>query len=213
MRPCTRIGKVYGVMEILDSRRLYEEGKHTNEYKIRCTKCGNIEWRNCSTVLRGSAKCYVCHPEIRRVGPKGSAKNAPQGLLISYRAMIQRCTGKNHDNYKWYGGRGIKVCPEWFNDFTAFKEWALANGWEQGKTLDRINPDGNYEPGNCRWTDMTEQANNNRSNIRLTYAGEEMTLAQFCKKTGANYDRARYLIFRKGISAEMALTMMQGVKP
>ena len=53
--------------------------------------------------------------------------------------------------YKRYGGRGIKVCKEWLNDFITFKDWALANGYEEHLTIDRIDNDGNYEALNCQW--------------------------------------------------------------
>ena len=64
------------------------------------------------------------------------------------------------NSYDRYGGRGIKVCEEWEKDFTAFAKWALNNGYSDELTLDRINPDGDYEPSNCRWTTWKQQARN-----------------------------------------------------
>lgn len=74
--------------------------------------------------------------------------------------MLQRCLNPNSDNYRWYGGRGITICLEWIDSFDAF----LADMGERptGMTLDRINPDGNYEPGNVRWATPKEQARNRR---------------------------------------------------
>ena len=82
------------------------------------------------------------------------------------RAMKARCYIPSCSNYEFYGGRGISVCDEWRNDFIAFRDWALANGYTDELSIDRIDPDGNYEPSNCRWVTMTEQFHNRR--IRRT---------------------------------------------
>lgn len=206
-----KIGKIFDGMEVVGSRRTTVNGKPVDQYKVRCVECGTERWHNASSVGRCKVVCYQCNPMARPMTPNGTLKDYPKGLILSYRCMINRCTHPKDSHWKWYGGRGISVCREWMADFETFAEWAFSNGWAEGKTIDRINPDGNYEPSNCRWADKLTQANNIRTNIHLTYKGAEMTLAQFCKVTGANYDRARYLIFRKGISPEMALTMMQGV--
>lgn len=204
-----KIGKIYDGMEIVGSRRITDEnGKPRDQYRIRCLTCGTERWHAASSVGRCRLHCYTCEPLARPMTDPGLRKQYPKGIVGSYSSMIGRCTRPTNEHWKLYGGRGITVCREWLHDFKAFAEWALANGWEEGKTIDRIDPNGNYEPSNCRWADRETQMNNVRCNLRLTYQGEEMTLAQFCKKTGADYDRARYLIMKKGIDPETALTMM-----
>jgi len=95
----------------------------------------------------------------------------------SWVAMRQRCTNPNHKNWKHYGGRGIRICERW-NSYAAFLEDMGAR--PVGKTLDRYpNPDGNYEPGNCRWATPTEQARNMRRNLRLTLNGVRLTAVEW----------------------------------
>lgn len=88
-------------------------------------------------------------------------------LYDTWNDMIQRCYNENAPNYKYYGGRGIRVCDEWRSSPSSFIEWAEQNGHSKGLTLDRGNNDGNYEPDNCRWVTMTVQ-NRNQSNTLLT---------------------------------------------
>ena len=80
----------------------------------------------------------------------------------SWRAMRKRCVNPNEENYKWYGGRGISVCSEWMTSFQNF--YSDMGERPEGMTLDRIDPDGNYEPSNCRWSDYKTQTRNRRMN-------------------------------------------------
>lgn len=76
--------------------------------------------------------------------------------------MKQRCLNRNCKDFKYYGLRGIRVCDEWIKDYLTFRAWALSNGYEEGLTIDRIDPDGNYEPSNCRWITIQAQQKNRR---------------------------------------------------
>lgn len=98
--------------------------------------------------------------------------------------MKDRCYNKNHMAYKNYGGRGITVCDEWKNNFEPFYRWAMNSGYRKDLTIDRIDVNGNYEPHNCRWVTLSEQANNKRNTIYLTVHGETKTVAEWSKETG-----------------------------
>jgi len=100
-------------------------------------------------------------------------------------SMKERCNRVKHPWYHAYGGRGIKICEEW-DDFSKFRKWAMANGYSNELTIDRIDCNGNYEPNNCRWATMKEQQNNKRNNRIIEYKGEKYTLTQLAEKIGIN---------------------------
>lgn len=107
-------------------------------------------------------------------------------LFWIWHSMMDRCSNKNAVGYKHYGGKGIQVCDEW-KDSTAFIKWALANGYRDDLTIDRIDSNKNYEPDNCRWADWKVQANNTSRNHYLTINGETKTLAQWAEYYGVPY--------------------------
>lgn len=82
-------------------------------------------------------------------------------LYRIWSGMKTRCLNSNDYHYKWYGARGIGICEEWL-EFKPFCDWALANGYQDNLTIDRIDNDGNYNPMNCRWVTQTEQCQNHR---------------------------------------------------
>ena len=99
--------------------------------------------------------------------------------------MIQRCTNPAVRGFRGYGGRGITVCERWRSSFAYFLEDMGPR--PIGTSLDRIDPDGNYEPANCRWADKLTQANNTRTNRYVTFRGERMTIAELARRSGISY--------------------------
>lgn len=89
-------------------------------------------------------------------------KDTETRLYSIWKYMRGRCNNPNNTSFHNYGGRGIKVCEDWNTNFSSFKKWALANDYSDNLSIDRINPDGNYEPDNCRWGTAFVQAANTR---------------------------------------------------
>lgn len=120
-------------------------------------------------------------------------------------SMKSRCHKVKAPDYSRYGGRGIIVCDEWRNSFQAFYDWAIANGYQEDLSIDRINNNGNYCPENCRWVDSNVQNNNTNRNHYVTYNGETLTIAQWSKKCGISKNTLHSRLTRYGWSIERAL--------
>lgn len=118
--------------------------------------------------------------------------------------MVARCHNENHASFKNYGGRGISVCDQWRDNP---KQFFNDVGYPPpGMEIDRINNDGNYEPGNCRWVTHTENCNNRRNTIFETFDGKRVPLAQLAREHGINSSTLYYRVRRFGWPIERALS-------
>ena len=117
--------------------------------------------------------------------------------------MKERCRNPHNKRYDRYGGRGISVCEEWM-DFSAFRDWMLANGYRQGLSIDRIDSDGNYTPENCRLVDTATQNRNYSRNHLLTYNGQTKCIQEWAEETGLLSTTILFRL-RSGMTAEEAL--------
>lgn len=172
-------GQKFGRLTVIERTGVLKNGSAL--WRCRCD-CGQMATattahlkggfvQSCGCLKRESAsengKRSATHHGRSRLDPK---QNRLYGV---WKNMKYRCNNPNAKPYPNYGGRGIKVCPEWENSFEAFKAWAIEAGYDYdapyGKlTLDRIDCNKGYSPDNCRWVDMKAQADNRRSGRSAT---------------------------------------------
>ena len=138
-------------------------------------------------------------------------------LYSVYNGMIQRCYNNKHPHYDLWGGRGIRVCDAWVNNYQEFRKWAYDNGYDENKdrkeqSLDRIDNDGNYEPSNCRWASMKEQRNNQRKRetgkgykYNWTFEGITKSAVEWCEIFNVSVPMVIYRVNEKGMRPFEAL--------
>ena len=132
------------------------------------------------------------------------ARSKPSGYG-SWAAMRERCLNPKSKCFANYGGRGITICASWRDSFANFA--SDMGERPDGRSLDRIDNDGNYEPGNCRWATDRQQTNNRRVTILVTLDGATRPLAEWCEDRGLNYQTVWDRIYRRGWAVEEALAV------
>lgn len=175
-------------------------------WSFRCD-CGTTKTIVARSVRSGLTNSCGCFGTERRRDPNlkhrthGHAKSRVYSI---WAGMIQRCTDPNQPaKFRRYGARGIRVCERWrtFENFLA----DMGEPPSRRHSIDRINNEGHYEPGNCRWADQSQQNNNTRANRLLTFAGKTQTQSEWAKETGMS-QFALHQRLAHGWSVERALT-------
>ena len=142
---------------------LQEVEKQLSNGKVT-KSCGCVTSKLLSEILLGEKRNY-----------KHGGSNTR--LYKIWNAMKQRCLNSKSGNYKYYGGRGITICPEWTNDYIVFRDWSLNHGYKENLQINRIENNGNYEPNNCNFVTAKENTRNRRPlKLNLKIANEIRTL-------------------------------------
>lgn len=128
-------------------------------------------------------------------------------LYKIYYSMKSRCYGNwDKRQMKNYRDRGITICDEWLNDYPAFRDWAMQNGYNDTLTIERIDNDKGYSPDNCKWIPLKEQAANRRTNYYITIDDETHTMAEWCRRNNVSRDAACKRIEAYGWDPVLAVT-------
>ena len=170
-------------------------------YLCQCPRCGRVVEMYAAHYYRGSSSCHCIDSRNNR-------------LYRIWTNMKSRCNNPNFPSYRYYGARGIKVCDEWKDNFLIFESWALANGYRDDLSLDRVDNNGNYEPSNCRWATLREQAGNKSNNVMITINGETKHLREWCRYLNLNYKSEHSFYSNHGLDAwiEKAQKRMKELK-
>lgn len=160
----------------------------------KCGYCGSEKEYLENSIKTGNTKSCGCE---RYAINKKALTRQPEYWVLQY--MKTRCYNKNRTYYYLYGGRGIKVCNKWMQNPQSFIDWARKNGYKKGLYIDRIDPNGNYTPENCRFVDAKINARNTRILYSSNNSGYRGVVAK--KQRNGNIDwRARVGLDGKNIS-------------
>ena len=185
-------GQKFGKLKVI--KKIENKGENI-QYLCKCD-CGNYIKIIGTSLRTGNTKSCGCLAKKH-----GLSKHK---LHKKWDEMKYRCYNDNCTHYKYYGGRGIIVCNEWLNDFKTFYDWSMAHGYADNLTIDRIDVNGNYEPSNCRWVTMEEQASNKTNNVFITYNNETHTLTEWAKILNVNYKNLWQRIVKRKWAIERA---------
>jgi hypothetical protein len=196
MKRCDITGNRYGKLTVLK----YVETIDKKAYWECICDCGETTIVQGARLKTGETKSCGCWKHEAR------AKHhlCEHRIYSIWKGMKRRCKDVNLGDYAYYGGKGIKVCDEWINNVQAFYNWAIANGYSDELTIDRIDNSKGYEPSNCRWATTKQQAFNTTRNRYVTYRGETKTITEWAMELGFTYGLIRKRL-SNGWSVEKAL--------
>ena len=210
-------GRVFGMLTV--KKFAWKRGVH---YYWECVcSCGKETIVNGYNLRSGKTKSCGCLRATVTAEVHTTHGDARQGKVTRLRrlwsGMKNRCNNANMASYKWYGAKGVKVCDEWC-DYAKFKAWALTNGYADNLSIDRIDPDGDYEPSNCRW--ITRNENSARAHAldedvetkARSLAKGGASVLEISKQTGLSPHAGYAVRKRAGVSTNMRARKIAAMK-
>lgn len=183
--PTDLTGKKFGKWLVIKLDRLAPPHKY---YWCRCD-CGSEKSVQGNSLACGTSTSCGCDKGAKIAAAKTVHGKSRHPAYQSWSAMRRRCSDPNFAAYPWYGARGIRVCERW-DEFDLF--WAdMGQTWAKGLSIDRINPDGDYCPENCRWSGAKVQAQNKRNNLLMDTPWGAMAQAEAARRAGISLGALR----------------------
>lgn len=201
-------GDVFGSLTVISEVEPYVWGKYKHRM-VKCScSCGMEKTTRLEYLRSGHTKSCGCHRKT--ISAKANISHGLTGTRI-YRIwsnMKSRCVNKHNKSYCDYGGRGISFCPGW-SYFESFLLWAKKNGYSDNLTIERIDNDGDYNPGNCTWIPKNKQAENTRKSIPVIIEGIEFPTISAAARSYKYIPNTVFSRLARGQSIEDALGINQ----
>ena len=202
-------GQRFGKLTVIGESGRQECGSRKRIlWLCRCDCGAEILVRGCNLRSGNTSSCGCLQRERTSAantthGCHKGGKGRNHRLYTIWSSMKARCLNPHSVSYKHYGARGITVCASWM-DFGEFMTWALANGYRDGLSIERLDNNRSYEPSNCTWIPLDRQASNKRDTIRLTFRGVTKPMADWARSMGMDY-MTLYQRIRGGWNIEKAI--------
>lgn len=207
------IGKRFGKLVVV-SEGTKRKGDRQSRWICQCD-CGNTTHPINGYDLRNghTQSCGCLHKETMSKNKTTHGKSKTKAYNI-HQGIKARCFNPKERFYGSYGGRGITVCDEWKDDFQAFYDYVskLPHFDEEGYSLDRMNNNGNYEPGNVRWATSSEQGNNKRNCHKIEFNGKTHSITEWSKQTGIKRETIYYRLKHGWTNEKILTTKVKGRK-
>ena len=200
------IGRRFGKLTVV-SRCGSEKGNGLSRKLWDCVcDCGKHKIVNTRSLTNGHTQSCGCLADESRKKPKIDIVTREEHIRLRkvWNSIKKRCYNPNSQEYKNYGGRGIKMCDEWRNSSKAFIEWALNNGYSIGLDVDRIDNNGNYEPSNCQF--LTRSENVLKEKRKLTIGGITLRYGEISNIVGKTKRFFSSKVYRVGLTKAYAQT-------
>lgn len=187
-------GEKFGRLTVL-CRGYYDKNGKYLLWQCICD-CGATVYCNSSDLRRNAVKSCGC---LKKEGHKRHGMTKTR-LYYMWANMKNRCTNHKSKDYKYYGGRGIRLCLDWYK-FENFSVWAIANGYSEYLTIERADNEKGYNPSNCIFIPFSLQSRNQRKTLRVTMSGNKISLRQLAEETGISFYTLLYR-YKNGIIDE-----------